>query len=158
MRSVAYITVLLTLALFLAGCRTAREVSTSHSDSTAVRVETRTEWRRDTIYIDLPHERERVTVRDTVSCLASSLARSCASIDPQGYLHHDLETFPQRRPVTIRVKTEYRDSIVFRDRVVRQVVEVPRPKSRLERLQGWLFWLLLLAVILYIAWRVKRRF
>ncbi len=158
MRSVACIAVCMALVVSLPGCRTAQRVATRHSDSTAVRVETRTEWRHDTVYIDLPHERERATVRDTVSCLANRLAKSCASIDPAGYLHHDLETFPRRRAVPIRVKTEYRDSIVFRDRMVRQVVEVPREKSRLERAQGWGFWLLLLAVVLYIAWRVKRLF
>ena len=117
--------------LFLAlasACSTVRPLPTT--DSTKVEVRTETVIEKDTVYVELPRVVERVAVQDTTSHLENEFALSDARISG-GVLKHSLETKPVKMPAFVDKQIVYRDSIVFRDRVHTQTVEVEK------KLTGW---------------------
>ena len=117
--------------LFLAlasACSTVRPLPTT--DSTKVEVRTETVIEKDTVYVELPRVVERVAVQDTTSHLENEFARSDARISG-GVLKHSLETKPVKMPAVVDKQIVYRDSIVFRERVQTQTVEVEK------KLTGW---------------------
>ena len=84
----------------------------------------------DTAYVELPVIVEKVATLDTTSLLENKYAKSEAVVSG-GILHHSLETKPVKEPVQVETKIVYRDSIVFRDRIQTQTVEVEK------KLSGW---------------------
>lgn len=117
--------------LFLAlasACSTVRPLPTT--DSTKVEVRTETVIEKDTVFVELPRVVERVAVQDTTSHLENEFALSDACISG-GVLKHSLETKPVKMPAVVDKQIVYRDSIVFRDRVQTQTVEVEK------KLTGW---------------------
>ena len=80
------------LAVVLASCSRSRHLATSGNVRDSVRVETviRTEYVRDTVFIEIPVERERQTVHDTTSHLETSFALSDARVNKDG-------TFPGKQ-------------------------------------------------------------
>ena len=117
--------------LFLAlasACSTVRPLPTT--DSTKVEVRTETVIEKDTVFVELPRVVERVAVQDTTSHLENEFALSDARISG-GVLKHSLETKPVKMPAFVDKQIVYRDSIVFRDRVHTQTVEVEK------KLTGW---------------------
>lgn len=117
--------------LFLAlasACSTVRQLPTT--DSTKVEVRTETVIEKDTVFVELPRVVERVAVQDTTSHLENEFALSDARISG-GVLKHSLETKPVKMPAVVDKQIVYRDSIVFRDRVQTQTVEVEK------KLTGW---------------------
>lgn len=117
--------------LFLAlasACSTVRPLPTT--DSTKVEVRTETVIEKDTVFVELPRVVERVAVQDTTSHLENEFALSDARISG-GVLKHSLETKPVKMPAVVDKQIVYRDSIVFRDRVQTQTVEVEK------KLTGW---------------------
>ena len=145
------------LAAALAACCPCRHLTTSTGTRDSVRVETlvRTEYVPDTVFVEVPVESERQTVRDTVSHLETSFAVSDAAITPDGSLSHSLANKPQKRPAAVEKEVVYRDSIVYRDRAVEAVktVEVERELTWWQRTQMRGFWVLLAA--LAVAYRKK---
>lgn len=135
------------LAVFSACCP-CRYLSTATADS--VRVETVVRYERvlDTVYMDVPVEIVRETVRDTTSHLETSFASSDARINSDGSLYHSLENKPQKRPEPIEKDIVYRDSIVYRDRVNTEFVEVERKLTWWQQTKMRGFWLLLAVVVL----------
>lgn len=115
----------------------------------SVRVETivRTEYVRDTVLVELPAEEKAQTVRDTTSHLETTFAESDAAITPDGALYHTLRNKPQRHPAEVETKVVYRDSVIYRDRIKTERVEVERDLTwwQQTRLRG--FWLLLAVVV-----------
>ena len=117
--------------LFLAlasACSTVRQLPST--DSTKVEVRTETVIEKDTVFVELPRVVERVAVQDTTSHLENEFALSDARISG-GVLKHSLETKPVKMPAVVDKQIVYRDSIVFRDRVQTQTVEVEK------KLTGW---------------------
>ena len=117
--------------LFLAlasACSTVRQLPTT--DSTKVEVRTETVIEKDTVFVELPRVVERVAVQDTTSHLENEFALSDARISG-GVLKHSLETKPVKMPAVVDKQIVFRDSIVFRDRVQTQTVEVEK------KLTGW---------------------
>ncbi len=117
--------------LFLAlasACSTVRPLPTT--DSTKVEVRTETVIEKDTVFVELPRVVERVAVQDTTSHLENEFALSDACISG-GVLKHSLETKPVKMPAVVDKQIVCRDSIVFRDRVQTQTVEVEK------KLTGW---------------------
>ena len=117
--------------LFLAlasACSTVRQLPTT--DSTKVEVRTETVIEKDTVFVELPRVVERVAVQDTTSHLENEFALSDARISG-GVLKHSLETKPVKMPAVVDKQIVYRDSIVFRERVQTQTVEVEK------KLTGW---------------------
>ena len=159
-----YLFCLLLVSLAASSCGAARHVSPTVTDSTRVEVHTVTETVHDTAYIELPVIVERIITRDTTSTLENDYARSEASVE-NGFLHHSLETKPVKQPVQIETKIVYRDSLIYRDRIETQTVEVERQLTKWQsfkmRTGGATLTLLLLAIVtaaLYLFLHFKNPF
>ena len=140
----------LLLGLGVVACGTVRPVT--GVDSTKVEVHTETVIQHDTAYVELPVIVEKVATLDTTSTLENTYAKSEAVV-AAGILHHSLETKPVSIPVKVETKTVYRDSLVFRDRVQTQTVEVEKKLNWWQKLKlkaGGLFLILTLIGIVYI--------
>ena len=140
----------LLLALGVVACGTVRPVT--GVDSTKVEVHTETVIQHDTAYVELPVIVEKVATLDTTSTLENTYAKSKAVVTA-GILRHSLETKPVSIPVKVETKTVYRDSLVYRDRVQTQTVEVEKKLNWWQKLKlkaGGLFLILTLIGIVYI--------
>ena len=140
---------LLAIALILTACGTVRP--TLSQDSTRVEVKTVVETVHDTAYVQLPVIVERVATLDTASVLENKYAKSAALVSA-GVLTHSLETKPVKEPVSVEKQIVYRDSLVYRDRVVTESVEVEKKLSAWQSFKmkaGGFSIVLLLIVILY---------
>lgn len=118
----------LLLLLAASACSTVRQLPST--DSTKVEVRTVVETVHDTAYVELPVLVEKVATLDTTSVLENKYAKSAASVS-DGVLAHSLETKPVSVPVRVEKQIVYRDSLVYRDRVQTQTVEVEK------KLTGW---------------------
>lgn len=142
--------IFLLLALGVVACGTVRPVT--GVDSTKVEVHTETRYVHDTAYVELPVIIEKVATLDTASTLENTYAKSEAVV-VNGVLRHSLETKPVSVPVKVETKEVVRDSIVFRDRVQTQTVEVEKKLNWWQKLKlkaGGIFLLLTLIGIVYI--------
>ena len=140
---------LLAIALCLSACGTVRPVL--ESDSTRVEVKTVVETIHDTAYVQLPVIVERVATLDTASVLENKYAKSAAFVSG-GVLTHSLETKPAKEPVSVEKQIVYRDSLIYRDRVVTETVEVEKKLSVWQSFKmkaGGFSIVILLIVILY---------
>ena len=111
------------LAFGVVACGTVRPVT--GVDSTRVEVRTETRYVHDTSWVEIPVIVEKVSTLDTASVLENKYAKSEASVSG-GILSHSLQTKPVREPVKVERKETVRDSIVYRDRIQTQTVEVER--------------------------------
>jgi hypothetical protein len=123
---------ILAFALLLSACGVARPVL--EADNTKVEVKTVIETIHDTAFVELPVLVERVATLDTASVLENKYAKSEAVVSG-GVLHHSLETKPVREPVSVEKQIVYRDSTVYRDRVVREDVYIEKPLTGWQRLK-----------------------
>lgn len=140
---------LLAIALILTACGTVRP--TLSQDSTRVEVNTVVETVHDTAYVQLPVIVELMATLDTASVLENKYAKSAAMVSA-GVLTHSLETKPVKEPVSVERQIVYRDSLVYRDRVVTETVEVEKKLSAWQSFKmkaGGFSIVLLLIVILY---------
>lgn len=138
--------------LSASACSTVRQLP-AVTDSTKVEVRVVEKIVRDTAWVELPVIVEKVTTLDTVSVLENKYAKSEASVSG-GVLVHSLATKPVRDPVAVEIKEIVRDSLVYRDRVVTQTVEVEKKLSWWQMLKlkaGGLFLLIALVGIIYIT-------
>ena len=105
----------------------------------------------DTAYVQLPVIVERVATLDTASVLENKYAKSAAFVSG-GVLTHSLETKPAKEPVSVEKQIVYRDSLIYRDRVVTETVEVEKKLSAWQSFKmkvGGFSVVILLIVILY---------
>ena len=119
------------LVLFSAlcvACATARQAAPSEKIITETRIET--VYKTDTVLLEIPKIVEKVVTKDTVSALENDYAKSQAVIS-DGLLTHSLETKPVQKPVEVQTKIVYRDSVIVKDNVIIQTVEVEK------ELTGW---------------------
>lgn len=100
-----------------------------------MRVEIRERVVHDSVPFEVLREVERVVVKDTVSVLANTWARSEAEVDSLGYLHHSLESIPQ--VVYVPYSVEVRDTTI----VEKESETIVREVNRLTRWQSW--WMML---------------
>lgn len=135
--------------LLMSGCCHSKHITTSTQDSVRVETVVRTEYIPDTVLLEVPVESEHQTVIDTMSHLETSFAVSDARINTDGSLSHSLSNKPQKRPVPTEKEVIYRDSIVYRDRVNTEIVEVERELTWWQKTQIHGFWLLA-ALLLFI--------
>lgn len=154
--------VILTLILVaVVSCCPTRQLTTSTQDS--VRVETVVRYERvlDTVFIEIPVEVVRQTVRDTTSHLETSYAVSDARITTDGALFHSLENKPQKKPIPTEKEIIYRDSLVYRDKVIEKAVPVEKELTWWQQMQMKGFWIVL-AIIVVVCRRkifaIVRRF
>lgn len=135
----------LVLASLMSGCATQRRVgantTTTQTDSvnTDVRVETRIEYKTDTIFVDVPAQMAERTTADSISFLENDFATSEARINQDGSLFHNLNTKPQKKPVEVQTPTYHKDSVRVEYKykeveVEKEIpVEVERDFTRWER-------------------------
>ena len=128
-KKLAYGAILLSAAvLLLPSCgvlKGFRGPSANAKDSTRVEIHTAYIERVDTIFVRIPYEIVRNVTLDTLSVIETSVAKSEALVTA-GTLHHSMITkYEEPLPVPVTIKTEVRDSIIYRDREVKVEVEVP---------------------------------
>ena len=119
------------LVLFSAlcvACSVARQAAPSEKIITETRIET--VFQTDTVFLEVPRIVEKIVTKDTVSVLENEYAKSEASLS-DGLLAHSLETKPIQQPVEVQTKIVYRDSVIVKDNVIIQTVEVEK------ELTGW---------------------
>ena len=141
---------LLLFTLLLTACGVARPVL--ESDNTKVEVKVVEKIVRDTAWFELPVIVEKVATLDTASVLENKYAKSEAVVS-RGVLHHSLETKPVREPVSVEKQIVYRDSTVYRDRVVREDVYIEKPLTGWQRLKmkaGAVFIIVSVAFLIYL--------
>lgn len=146
------------LLLAASACGTVRTLPVQ--DSTRVEVKVVEKIVKDTAWFELPVIVEKVATLDTASVLENKYAKSEAFVSG-GVLHHSLQTKPVREPMSVEYKEIVRDSIVYRDRVVREDVYIEKPltfwQSFRMKLGG--FSLILIAIaILYILFHYLKLF
>ena len=114
-------------SLLCVTCASARQVTPS--ENTKVEVRTETVFQKDTAFLELPVLVEKVQTLDTMSVLENRYAKSEAVVT-DGVLLHSLATKPVKEPVEVETKVVYRDSLVYVDKIVKEIVEVTKPLSR----------------------------
>lgn len=76
-----------------------------------------------------------------------------------GFLSHSLETKPVKQSVEVQTKTVYRDSVVFKDVVVYETVEVEKELSGWQtfkmKMGGWFLGIIVILIVLLILYIVK---
>ena len=148
----------LLLLLAASACGTVRTLPVR--DSTRVEVRVVEKIVRDTAWVELPVIIEKRTTLDTASTLENKYAKSEAVVSG-GVLVHSLATKPVREPVTVETKEIVRDSIVYRDRVQTQTVEVEKKLTAWQRFQmrlGFVTSLLLVIVVIYSIFLIINHF
>ena len=151
-----FLPLLLLLGAF--ACSTVRQLPST--DSTKVEVRTETVTVHDTAYVELPVIIEKVATLDTTSTLENKFARSEASVSA-GILSHTLETKPVQLPVQVETKIVYKDSLVYRDRVQTQTVEVEKKLTAWQHAKmklGSVAILLIGLAIIYLIYLIVKRF
>ena len=146
------------LAFGVVACGTVRPVT--GVDSTRVEVRTETRYVHDTSWVEIPVIVEKVSTLDTASVLENKYAKSEASVSG-GILSHSLQTKPVREPVRIERKETVRDSIVYRDRIQTQTVEVERKLTWWQSLKmkaGGVALLVIALAILYFLFNLPNLF
>ena len=146
------------LAFGVVACGTVRPVT--GVDSTRVEVRTETRYVHDTSWVEIPVIVEKVATLDTASVLENKYAKSEASVSG-GILSHSLQTKPVREPVRIERKETVRDSIVYRDRIQTQTVEVERKLTWWQSLKmkaGGVALLVIALAILYFLFNLLNLF
>ena len=143
----------LLLLLAASACSTVRQLP-SVTDSTKVEVRIVEKIVKDTAWVELPVIVEKVATLDTTSVLENKYAKSEASVSG-GVLIHSLATKPVREPVAVEYKEIVRDSLVYRDRIQTQTVEVERKLSWWQKTKmnlGYVTLIELLLVITYVIY------
>lgn len=143
-------------SLFFFSCCPCKHLSTDTKDS--VRVETHyvTIERVDTQVVELPIEVYRNVTRDTFSVVSTKYAISTARID-SGFLWHEIRNIGSVQVLTKTV-TEYRDSIIYRDKLVTNTVQVKQPMTNWQKFQKNGFWVLFALLAIAVAMYIIRLF
>lgn len=151
------LSLLIAVSCSASSCCPFRSLTSSTADSVRIETVVRTEFVMDTVYIEVPKEVVREIAADS-SHLETEYARSKARILADGRLFHSLENKAHKRPVEVQKVIEYRDSIVWRERVLREVVEVEKRLTAWQRLQMTGFWVFLTAIVVAVGFRIRRMF
>lgn len=123
----AIITVLIgAIMLMLSGCGTTKHIpkdSMVTQDSVRVEYQERVVFVPDTVYIEIPRQTAERITKDSISFLENDYAYSSANIS-NGFLSHSLTLKEQSKPIPIKEKVIYRDSVVYKNRYIdRKVTE-----------------------------------
>ena len=120
--------ILVLFSLLCVACGSIKQVTPTERVVTETRIET--VYQTDTVLLEIPKIVEKVVTKDTVSVLENDYAKSQAVVS-DGLLAHSLETKPVQKPVEVQTKIVYRDSVIVKDNVIIQTVEVEK------ELTGW---------------------
>ena len=147
-------------ALALVSCSPCRSVISSEQlqkqDSVRIEVRERVVFVPDTVFVDIPAQTSERTTADSISFHENDYAVSTARIKPDGTLFHDLKTKPQAKPVPVERPVEYRDTIIYKDRLITQTKtkEIQRKLTWWEQTRIYGFYGLL--IFLLISYTIKK--
>ena len=141
--------------LFLS-CRTGRQVVVDEARD-SVRVEERVREIKvtDTLFVEVPAQSAERTTADSTSHLENDYAISDARIMVNGSLYHSLETKPRTDTLTQELSVQAKDSIIYREKVIPQVVTVEKGLSDWQKIQIRGFGIFLILTSGYIIIRKK---
>ena len=149
-------TSLILLSAVCVACATSRQAAPSEKILVETRIET--VYKTDTVYLEVPKIVEKIVTADTVSVLENEYAKSEASVS-EGLLAHSLETTPVKQPVEVQTQVVYRDSVIVKDNVIVQTVEVEKPLSGWQSFKmamgGWMLGLIIFMIVCVILYIVK---
>ena len=149
-------TSLILLSAVCVACATSRQAAPSEKILVETRIET--VYKTDTVYLEVPKIVEKIVTADTVSVLENDYAKSEASVS-EGLLAHSLETKPVKQPVEVQTQVVYRDSVIVKDNVIVQTVEVEKPLTGWQSFKmtmgGWMLGLIIFMIVCVILYIVK---
>ena len=149
-------TSLILLSAVCVACATSRQAAPSEKILVETRIET--VYKTDTVYLEVPKIVEKIVTADTVSVLENEYAKSEASVS-EGLLAHSLETKPVKQPVEVQTQVVYRDSVIVKDNVILQTVEVEKPLTGWQSFKmamgGWMLGLIIFMIVCVILYIVK---
>ena len=149
-------TSLILLSAVCVACATSRQAATSEKILVETRIET--VYKTDTVYLEVPKIVEKIVTADTVSVLENEYAKSEASVS-EGLLAHSLETKPVKQPVEVQTQVVYRDSVIVKDNVIVQTVEVEKPLTGWQSFKmamgGWMLGIIIFMIVCVILYIVK---
>ena len=149
-------TSLILLSAVCVACATSRQAAPSEKILVETRIET--VYKTDTVYLEVPKIVEKIVTADTVSVLENEYAKSEASV-LEGLLAHSLETKPVKQPVEVQTQVVYRDSVIVKDNVIVQTVEVEKPLTGWQSFKmamgGWMLGLIIFMIVCVILYIVK---
>ena len=149
-------TSLILLSAVCVACATSRQATPSEKILVETRIET--VYKTDTVYLEVPKIVEKIVTADTVSVLENEYAKSEASVS-EGLLAHSLETTPVKQPVEVQTQVVYRDSVIVKDNVIVQTVEVEKPLTGWQSFKmamgGWMLGIIIFMIVCVILYIVK---
>lgn len=149
-------TSLILLSAVCVACATSRQAAPSEKILVETRIET--VYKTDTVYLEVPKIVEKIVTADTVSVLENEYAKSEASVS-EGLLAHSLETKPVKQPVEVQTQVVYRDSVIVKDNVIVQTVEVEKSLTGWQSFKmamgGWMLGLIIFMIVCVILYIVK---
>ena len=149
-------TFLILLSAVCVACATSRQATPSEKILVETRIET--VYKTDTVYLEVPKIVEKIVTADTVSVLENEYAKSEASVS-EGLLAHSLETKPVKQPVEVQTQAVYRDSVIVKDNVIVQTVEVEKPLTGWQSFKmamgGWMLGIIIFMIVCVILYIVK---
>ena len=149
-------TSLILLSAVCVACATSRQAAPSEKILVETRIET--VYKTDTVYLEVPKIVEKIVTADTVSVLENEYAKSEALVS-EGLLAHSLETKPVKQPVEVQTQVVYRDSVIVKDNVIVQTVEVEKPLTGWQSFKmamgGWMLGLIIFMIVCVILYIVK---
>ena len=149
-------TSLILLSAVCVACATSRQATPSEKILVETRIET--VYKTDTVYLEVPKIVEKIVTADTVSVLENEYAKSEASVS-EGLLAHSLETKPVKQPVEVQTQVVYRDSVIVKDNIIVQTVEVEKELTGWQSFKmamgGWMLGLIIFMIVCVILYIVK---
>ena len=149
-------TSLILLSAVCVACATSRQAAPSEKILVETRIET--VYKTDTVYLEVPKIVEKIVTADTVSVLENEYAKSEASVS-EGLLAHSLETKPVKQPIEVQTQVVYRDSVIVKDNVIVQTVEVEKPLTGWQSFKmamgGWMLGIIIFMIVCVILYIVK---
>ena len=142
--------------MLFSSCRTGRQVVVVEGKD-SIRIEERVREIKvtDTLFVEVPMQKESTTVRDSMSHLENDYAINDARIMADGSLYHSLETKPRTDTLTQELSVQAKDSIIYREKVVPKIVPVEKGLSDWQKIQIRGFWIFLILTSVYIIIRKK---
>ena len=147
------------LPVLFSSCRTGRQVVVVEARD-SVRVEERVREIKvtDTLFVEVPMQKESTTVRDSMSHLENDYAISDARIMADGSLYHSLETKPRTDTIPKELWVQVRDSIIYREKVVPKIVPVEKELNWFTQMRIWLGNIMLVLISGAVIWLAARLF
>lgn len=144
--------------LLFSSCRTGKVVVVEAKDSVRVEERVREIKVTDTLFVEVPMQKESTTVRDSMSHLENDYAISDARVMADGSLYHSLETKPRTDTLTQELSVQAKDSIIYREKVIPKIYPVEKELNWFVRMRIWLGNIMLVLISGAVIWLAARLF